>query len=753
MKGEAAAAPFCFPPSAFFDEAFDRDTFIASCRERAPLENIMRDLGAYQGELQQSMVALINKDYADFVSLSSNLVGLDPAIVALREPLASMQHSIGALKEHVDAQAVALATRLRERAAARDERRLLQRLLSVAASVDKIEGLLGISGSRDDGGGGRGDGRGSGAMDMVDTSAADTSGTSSSGSSGDDRSLERVAGEFNQLKFVEAQCGEAALIRELRPRIAAIATSLSRGLTDDFAASLAASTAAGAATPQLLQCLRTYHLIQKSRDVECLFGRIAVAPMVSAIVVRDSFSASGTGLSKLYARIIDWAKGPDCAPVVAAGRSVGADAFDFYSNAVWPAVAEAMIQNLKNVFSAGAADAFHANYTASVRFMAEFEALCGTRKCVKSLRASPAMARFWGRWSLPVYFQLRFQEIAGAVEAAIGTAEASAAAAAVEATRTSTPTTASVVAVPDAPGGSDFTAVPATALIDPVMRAAAAGFARCFAPGIFLPQLLHRFWKLALQLLSRVAEHVRTHSDSHCDAPARIIQARVLGDWACAYYQGLLADNLAATTILGASVGTRGALAASLASSRAALAEAGDALRDRVCARIAGDSAALVERAEGVLRQFRHTNRDAPKQASSWVGALFKGLDAYLSQNTNTSSTANAGSDARTYVRTWAAAWESTVSPAMSAKLRELLQSVRKTEDSLQRLKQRRQQRAGTANTLSDGEKIRRQFALDVDDYAKRLSALGLEPARLPGYSSVAAALLEDSAGGANSNG
>lgn len=48
----------------------------------------------YFGSLQAAMVALINKDYADFVSLSSNLVGLDPVIDSLVSPLQELQANV-----------------------------------------------------------------------------------------------------------------------------------------------------------------------------------------------------------------------------------------------------------------------------------------------------------------------------------------------------------------------------------------------------------------------------------------------------------------------------------------------------------------------------------------------------------------------------------------------------------------------------------------------------------------------------------
>lgn len=44
------------------------------CRRHVPLETLRDDLAVYMKVLQNSMIELINKDYADFVNLSSNLV-------------------------------------------------------------------------------------------------------------------------------------------------------------------------------------------------------------------------------------------------------------------------------------------------------------------------------------------------------------------------------------------------------------------------------------------------------------------------------------------------------------------------------------------------------------------------------------------------------------------------------------------------------------------------------------------------------
>ena len=60
----------------FQDRNFQVDEFIAKCRKKVTIECLRQDLDAYYRTLKSAMVELINKDYADFVNLSSNLVGL-----------------------------------------------------------------------------------------------------------------------------------------------------------------------------------------------------------------------------------------------------------------------------------------------------------------------------------------------------------------------------------------------------------------------------------------------------------------------------------------------------------------------------------------------------------------------------------------------------------------------------------------------------------------------------------------------------
>lgn len=66
----------CFNISHFNRSDFCVDRFVNLAKRRVPLDCIYNDLRTYLRYLQNSMIELINEDYAEFVKLSSSLTGL-----------------------------------------------------------------------------------------------------------------------------------------------------------------------------------------------------------------------------------------------------------------------------------------------------------------------------------------------------------------------------------------------------------------------------------------------------------------------------------------------------------------------------------------------------------------------------------------------------------------------------------------------------------------------------------------------------
>ncbi|XP_044943985.1 conserved oligomeric Golgi complex subunit 2-like isoform X3 [Mustela putorius furo] len=74
----------CFDKDEFMKEDFDVDHFVSDCRKRVQLEEIRGYLELYYKLLKIAMVELINKDYADFVNLSTNLSLRSPVSEGIR---------------------------------------------------------------------------------------------------------------------------------------------------------------------------------------------------------------------------------------------------------------------------------------------------------------------------------------------------------------------------------------------------------------------------------------------------------------------------------------------------------------------------------------------------------------------------------------------------------------------------------------------------------------------------------------------
>ena len=88
-----------FDKDDFAHADFQVDEFIAKHRRAGiPLETLKEDLSLYLEVLETAMYDLINRDYQDFVSLSSNLVGLDTALEDLSNPLNILKQDVSSIQ-------------------------------------------------------------------------------------------------------------------------------------------------------------------------------------------------------------------------------------------------------------------------------------------------------------------------------------------------------------------------------------------------------------------------------------------------------------------------------------------------------------------------------------------------------------------------------------------------------------------------------------------------------------------------------
>lgn len=70
------------------------DEFLTEHRRIANLETLRDDLGIFLKNLRSSTIELINKDYADFVELSTNLVALEQDIMGIELPINKIKEEV-----------------------------------------------------------------------------------------------------------------------------------------------------------------------------------------------------------------------------------------------------------------------------------------------------------------------------------------------------------------------------------------------------------------------------------------------------------------------------------------------------------------------------------------------------------------------------------------------------------------------------------------------------------------------------------
>jgi hypothetical protein len=136
------AHPLWFKQSSFLNPNFDSEAYISDLRTFVPFDTLRSELHSHLSSLKHELVELINRDYADFVNLSTNLVDVDAAVVRMRAPLTEIRDKIVLFRGSVEGSLIALQNGLRQRSEASSAREVLELLLDTFHVVSKVEKLI-----------------------------------------------------------------------------------------------------------------------------------------------------------------------------------------------------------------------------------------------------------------------------------------------------------------------------------------------------------------------------------------------------------------------------------------------------------------------------------------------------------------------------------------------------------------------------------------------------------------------------------
>lgn len=221
---------------------------------------------------------------------------------------------------------------------------------------------------------------------------------------------ERTAMQYNQLKFTYSKC-ESLLDSEKKVLFNDIEGKLIHVLNDLLFQFWNEND-----KNNLLKTLFILTTIDRVKETEMLIRKQAIAPLLQNIINEPSLQRSKDGLHGIYTRVLallDTELKLLFTVMQHSKFSFLVEKYSFLVNCFWCEVESRLEVNLASIFAPGNPQLFYKRYSESMQFIKMLEEFCQAEGTVKHLHETIEFRSFQRRWNLPVYYQIRFQEIAG----------------------------------------------------------------------------------------------------------------------------------------------------------------------------------------------------------------------------------------------------------------------------------------------------------------------------------------------------
>lgn len=644
------------------------DDFLHENRNAGSLEAIRDDLGLYLKVLRSSMIELINEDYADFVNLSANLIGLDQSIRKIQKPLEVLREEVMDVQQTLKMAMDDIVDGLREKKQIRSERNKIKCYEDYEKSLNKLSKLL-------------------------------TIGTSAEYDEENNVLLERMALQTIQISFNQKFCGDMITDAQ-RDEFQRLHRQLLTNLKRFFLDSLVGDEGQDDANEKRLdRCLKIYANIDEVATVEEIIRTEVLEPPLDRIITDTTIQKRPERLADIYGEIL--AVADTHLKVLLRLTSGGPlENYAILLNCFWTEVERRLGMNMSSIFAPGNPEQFYGKYQATLAFLGGIEARLDGESAIQRFRDSESYKKFQNRWNLPVYFQIRFQELGSAVESVC--------------------TKTTVSPIRDSVASTEFTLNQFTT--------AWRSIERCWSDGIYLTQLFIKFWKLTLQILARLSAWIEAALKSPDFEASGVTK---VGFFVAVYADTVLLQSKLPEILAAAKRDINAVPHETLLDT--CLADTRQTLNDRLSAIEAVFQQELLDAcqphikyANDIPRLFRKTNKDVPTRPCAYVEHMVAPLRAFRSSYAVRIGPAQIDVFYRRVC--------SNLTVQFAAVVEDVLVSVQKTEESLRRLKNLREKSASVAavtssSTISDDDKIRTQLLVDVTSWRREIEKLGINPA------------------------
>ena len=524
------------------------------------------------------------------------------------------------------------------------------------------------------------------------------------------------------------------LVSSLQSTVSSLYASFLSHLQRAFLTALS-SASASSSTSTLTSVLRLYVLLDERSTCESIVKEQLLLPSIQSIFspgtlrTNQSGASGGTAVSNLavlYDRVLELVERVVCV-LNEATYAFSPRAFDWFGDVFFSTLAAQLTTLATALFSPGTPSVFHYHYTLSCSLLSSLSALSAASSGTassdeqsQSLLSHPAVDGFMKRWNLSIYFMLRFQTLAAAVEAAC-----------------SLPVEQQQVSEKSSIATSGWRVAAVSGVVEGTVL-------QCWADGVWLAELSGQFVKLSLQCVERYCLMVESGCNLTSGGAANVSGASAngaaaadggstvastgSGEVACAFPVELLfayhddvermdafiAKRLSPTIVerLPAGPDSASSLASSLSPTVTRVRSLLPLLLSSLTALLSSAAAVPLSAVPG-LRQLYRMSKKGPTAPSPYVAQLI----AILVKQQHTG--------AQQPSKRTGPAWQSEllrlvvgrVCDAWSERVHAVMDVALKMEASLRLLKKKGADGAGSE--ASEVEKIRSQLELDVREFER----------------------------------
>ena len=733
LDDERDGRPTWFDARAFERDDFDPWEYVEEITTFVGSETLREALDGHERETREALERLVNENYEEFASLGDDLRDyaelrdkIMPGQIETKREVSEGREEIVRALERLEASAEEREAQARASAS----KRLADECGHTVSKVERLLGELDVVGGKSSASDGATGGERAGDLlasvvigaedreglemlapafedDQATPSGAETDDMHREHISGDvnerARMLDRISSEVNRLKFYQKQGKDLSAIRDLADRIeycelkltSLAQTALIDGLKEKNANVIS-------------HCLHGCTAIGKFDVVESAIRTVLIRPAVEKTLESIAEEDFASVLPKLSETALT-----SCSYVLDLTRVAesGLQSHDFLAGTVLAEVDSQLSSAFEKAYSPGIPQDFIKNYRAAMKFVDILEDLAPTMASLNHFRASRYLESYMKRWNLSVYFNLRFQEFACDVDEELNEP------------------------------GLDTSRASDGFLLTPTTQTWLT-MAKCMAEEVFVPALTDKFIRLFAQVLSRYrtwvkagieALSVQQSSDSNAEE-GKVTMVTSSSSWgATAGGDELILVRLDVEK-----------LCAKVRSDGAACVKASTSILGEDTAQIAVDCVleganelqeiipqldafivkVYVERCveslkqlKGITATFRMTNKPMPTRHSHFVPTILAPLQAFLDNERTKMFSKTSRQEIVDKV-------VDSVSERYAEMASDLVATVKKTEASLNRLKDRQGKTSSTG--VGDTDKICRQLYLDAKEYAVQMEKFGV---------------------------